>query len=150
MTHKPEDLQLNNPAAKGNTLQRQSTMNQSILTGFFTLLLFALSSCQNASEQEALTLTSPQQTHQIDIYLDGAGRPGYRVLHKGSTVIDSSGLGFEFKNQPALLNGMRWVESEMFSEDETWEMPWGEQREVRNHYNGARVVLEEQEAPVAG
>lgn len=122
-------------------------MNQSILTGFFTLLLFALSSCQNTSEQDALTLTSPQQTHQIDVYLDGAGRPGYRVLHRGNPVIDSSGLGFEFKNQPALLNGMKWVKSEMFSEDETWEMPWGEQREVRNHFNGARVVLQEKEAP---
>ena len=145
MPNKPEYLQLNKPAAQGNTLQRHSLMNQSLLTSFFTLLLFAFSSCQNASEQDAVTLTSPEQTHQIDIYLDGEGRPGYRVLHRGNPVIDSSGLGFEFKNQPALLNGMKWVESEIFSEDETWEMPWGEQREVRNHYNGARVVLEEQE-----
>ena len=31
--------------------------------------------------------------------------------------------------------------------DETWEMPWGEQREVRNYYNGLLVQLEEKKAP---
>ena len=103
-------------------------------------------SCQS-SDKDSITLKSPEGTHQIDLYLDSSGRPGYQVLRNGKTVIDSSGLGFEFVDQPALIRGLRWVESEERSEDETWEMPWGEQRKVRNHYNAARVVLEEQEPP---
>lgn len=109
-------------------------------------LAAATQSCQRPS-QEAMTLNSPEGTHQIDIYLDARGRAGYRVLRNGNTVIDSSGLGFEFKDQPALMYGLRWVENSVHSEDETWEMPWGEQRRVRNHYNGARIVLEEEQDP---
>ena len=103
-------------------------------------------SCQSPVT-DSISLKSPEGTHQIDIYLDDSGRPGYRVFRNGNTVIDSSGLGFEFEDQPALIRGLRWVESSERSEDETWEMPWGEQREVRNHYNAARVILEEEEAP---
>ena len=105
-----------------------------------------MNSCQSPSES-ALTLTSPEGTHQVDVYLDASGRPGYRVFRGGSTVIDSSGLGFEFRDQPALIGGMQWVESSLDSGDETWEMPWGEQRTVPNRYNAARIVLEEQQAP---
>ena len=82
-------------------------------------------SCQSP-EKDSITLKSPEGTHQINIYLDASGRPGYQVLRNGKTVIDSSGLGFEFVDQPALIRGLRWVESKERSEDETWEMPWGE------------------------
>lgn len=122
-------------------------MNRFLLTGVFATLLLTISGCQNALEEDSLTLKSPEETHRIDIFLDDSGRPGYRVLRNGMAVIDSSGLGFEFKDQPALMNGMRWVESSLFSEDEIWEMPWGEQRKVRNKYRGTRIVLEEHEAP---
>ena len=122
-------------------------MNRIILGGLFVLLLIASSGCQNTRKQQSLTLTSPEQTHEVDIYLDGDGRPGYRIMREGELVIDSSGLGFEFKDQPALIDGFQWSESNLFSEDETWEMPWGEQREVRNKYNGARIVLTEKESP---
>ncbi len=121
-------------------------MNRLIALGWCAISLFAMHSCQSP-QADSKTLSSPEGTHQIDIYLDASGRPGYRVLRDGKAVIDSSGLGFEFRDQPALTGGMRWVESNERAEDETWEMPWGEQRSVRNRYNEARVVLEEQQAP---
>jgi len=109
-------------------------------------LFIVMLSCENQSKEFA-SLQSPEGTHQIDVFLDHKGRPGYQVFRDGKILIDSSGLGFEFRDQPALMYGMRWVESKISSADETWEMPWGEQREVRNHYNEARIVLEEKEAP---
>ena len=121
-------------------------MNRLFAIGWYAILLLVMHSCQSP-EKDSMTLKSPEGTHQIDIYLDASGRAGYRVFRNGKTVIDSSGLGFEFKDQPALISGLRWVESSERSEDETWEMPWGEQRKVRNHYTAARVVLEEQETP---
>ena len=117
-----------------------------IFMGWCAALLLAMHGCQRPSE-DSMTLESPNGTHQIDVYLDASGRPGYRVLRNGKAVIDSSGLGFEFREQQALMNGLKWVGSTSQAQDETWEMPWGEQRTVRNHYNGAQVVLEEKEAP---
>ncbi len=121
-------------------------MNRMIFMGWCAALLLAMPGCQRPSE-DSMTLESPNGTHQIDVYLDASGRPGYRVLRNGKAVIDSSGLGFEFREQQALMNGLKWVGSTSQAQDENWEMPWGEQRTVRNHYNGAQVVLEEKEAP---
>ena len=121
-------------------------MNRLTSLGWCAILLITMHSCQSP-EKESMTLSSPEGTHQIDIYLDTSGRPGYQVFRNGTVVIDSSGLGFEFEDQPALTGGMQWVESNALSEDETWEMPWGEQREVRNRYNAARIVLQEEAAP---
>ncbi len=114
--------------------------------GYSLSLFIVMLSCEKQSKEFA-SLQSPEGTHQIDVFLDQKGRPGYQVFRDGKILIDSSGLGFEFRDQPALMYGMRWVESNISSADETWEMPWGEQREVRNHYNEARIVLEEKEAP---
>jgi len=120
-------------------------MNRIYSLGWYAILLITMHSCQSPAK-ESMTLSSPEGTHQIDIYLDTSGRPGYQVFRNGTVVIDSSGLGFEFEDQPALTEGMQWVESNVLSEDETWEMPWGEQREVRNRYNAARIVLQEEAA----
>lgn len=107
---------------------------------FFSLVL--LNACQTPPDP-SYSLESPDGTNRVDIYLDADGRPGYRVLREGTVVIDSSGLGFTFRDEPPLLSGMEWVESEVSSEDQVWELPWGEQREVRNRYNGIRLLLRE-------
>ena len=121
-------------------------MHRLLILALFAFMSVAINSCQGPPEN-SLTLNSPEGTHQIDIYLDAGGRPGYRVSRNGAAVLDSSGLGFEFKDQPALMYGMKWMEGSVKSADETWEMPWGEQRKVRNRYNSARIVLEEEGAP---
>ncbi len=110
------------------------------------MAMTVVQSCQTASA-DGVKLESPMGTHQMDLYLDAEGRPGYRVLRGEQVVIDSSGLGFEFRDQPAMLSGFEMMEADITIEDETWEMPWGEQREVRNHYQAARMVLKEKAAP---
>ncbi|MCO5724446.1 glycoside hydrolase family 97 protein [Robiginitalea marina] len=121
-------------------------MTRNSAMGWLAAVSLGIMGCQSPPK-ESMTLKSPEGTHEINIYLDATGRPGYQVSRNGKMVIDSSGLGFEFRDQPALLSGMQWKESTSFAQDETWEMPWGEQRTVRNHYNAARVVLEEEQAP---
>ena len=121
------------------------------MKSFFSVLLLILiapfmQSC-NAVDPAELSLFSPEASNEVQVFLDADGRPGYRVLHRGTLLIDSSGLGFEFQGQAALLGGMQWVEAEESAEDETWEMPWGEQREVRNRYTAARILLREKQAP---
>lgn len=120
---------------------------KSFFSVFLLILIAPLMKSCNAGSPAELSLISPESTNEVQIYLDAEGRPGYRVLHNGMPVIDSSGLGFEFRDQVALLGGMQWVEAEKTAEDETWEMPWGEQRRVRNRYSAARILLRENQAP---
>lgn len=97
--------------------------------------------------QKSLTVHSPDQNIKINFRLLENGQPAYAVFHKGNTVIDSATLGFELKNQQNMIEGFEVVSSTTKSFDETWEMPWGEKREVRNHYNELIVYLQETAAP---
>ena len=56
-------------------------------------------------------------------------------------------MGFEFKDQAPLQKGLKLIGVETNTQNETWEMPWGEQRSVRNNYNQLIVKLQEEKAP---
>jgi len=114
-----------------------------ILTLLF--LVGLLTSCTN--EPTLLSVTSPNGTNSIDFGLSEDGTPYYLVHHGNETVIDSSSMGFDFQNQEPLKSGLNLVSSTENTVNETWEMPWGEQREVENHYNEMVVTLEESAAP---
>ena len=109
--------------------------------------LLGLAACTSSSPDKMTTLESPSQTNTINFALSPEGVPTYSVTHRGDTVIQPSTLGFEFQGQPALSAGLEVVNTETNSADEIWEMPWGEQREVRNHYHELRVHLQETAAP---
>ncbi len=118
---------------------------------FVTLALYSgiisllLTGCSEASR--SVSLQSPSGNNQIEFFLDDDGRPFYRVFHGGSAVIDRSGIGFEFRDQPAMASGFEIAGVQAAEADETWEMPWGEQRKVRNNYRENIVLLKEREAP---
>ncbi|WP_036379130.1 glycoside hydrolase family 97 protein [Muricauda sp. MAR_2010_75] len=112
------------------------------------LLCFAgiLISC---SKQEAVTLsvTSPGKINTIDFQLSASGEPAYLVSHNEKIIIDASSMGFDFKDQKPLKNNLKLISSEKKAVHKTWEMPWGEQKEVVNAYNEMLVELEEDNAP---
>lgn len=109
------------------------------------LSLFFLSACMSpATEYQT---TSPDGVLKVVFRLSEAGRPTYQLFHKGQIVIDTSALGFELKDMPPLAEGFRVVKVETGGLDQTWEMPWGEQRMVRNHYNQLRIELKETNEP---
>lgn len=93
------------------------------------------------------TLDSPSQINTVNFSLNSEGIPTYTVTHRGDTVIQPSTLGFAFQGQPALSAGLEVIDTETRSADETWQMPWGEQRTVRNHYHELLVHLQETAAP---
>ncbi|MDF1699369.1 MAG: glycoside hydrolase family 97 protein [Saprospiraceae bacterium] len=108
-------------------------------------LLLTLASCQNSATK--VRIQSPNYTNTIQFELSEEGLPYYLVYHDETTVIDTSFLSFNFKNQPALKSNLKVVSSNSTSINETWEMPWGEQREVVNAYNELVVELEEVNIP---
>lgn len=103
--------------------------------------------CQNESANPALTAQSPDGKNKLSFELNANGVPTYRFQHGEQTVIDTSTLGFEFKDMDPMLGGWTILHSESDNHNETWEMPWGEQRTVTNHYNRLKVYLQEIEAP---
>ncbi|MCB9283947.1 MAG: glycoside hydrolase family 97 protein [Lewinellaceae bacterium] len=115
------------------------------------LLLLALAALTAAGcgpdQKQTTTLTSPGEKTTIEFALAEDGSPTYRVAYEGATVIDTSTMGFDFQGQPALQKGMKITGVKHSTTNETWEMPWGEQREVLNHYNEMVVSLQEAQAP---
>lgn len=109
------------------------------------MLLILLSAC--TQKKTIIRVSSPDQANCVEFGLSGDRAPYYRVRHNGQVVIDSSGMGFDFRGQPQLKSGLRILRTELNEMDETWEMPWGEQRTVRNHYHELVVRLEEVQAP---
>lgn len=107
-------------------------------------LLLLLASCAVDNIQQ---VESPGGNLKLQFLIDDEGKAGYLVRYKEQTVIDTSLLGFTFINGIPLGKGLKIANTRMSSFDETWEMPWGEQRHVRNHYNELRVNLEESQAP---
>ena len=103
-----------------------------------------IAGCDNPS---ATKVTSPSNNISIEFFLNDDGSPNYLVAHNGNLVIDTSEMGFDFKEQPSLHNGLKIVGVDNITVNEEWEMPWGEQRIVSNNYNELIVKLQEKEIP---
>lgn len=93
------------------------------------------------TKQEVL---SPENNIALEFFLDEEGTPYYNVKLRGKTIIENSNLGFDFEGQPSLDSGFKVLKFTTNSFDETWEMPWGEQRLVKNNYNEIVIHLQEE------
>ena len=105
----------------------------------FTMLLV---SCKSDNKQ--FTVSSPDLSNTVEFSLTDSGQPMYMVKHNDKTIIDTSLMSFDFKDLPSLKGNFKIIGSSTGSADETWQMPWGEQLDVRNNYNEVVVNLEEQ------
>jgi len=56
-------------------------------------------------------------------------------------------MGFMIKNAPLLAWGFAVASSDQKRFDETWTQPWGEKKDIRNHYNELRIDLVEVSTP---
>jgi hypothetical protein len=89
------------------------------------------------------TTFSPDKNIELNFSVNEDGILSYTVNYKNNIVIDTSSLGFAFKDQPELRKNLR-IEKVVHSETrEDWETIWGEQRIVKNHYNQLKVDLSE-------
>ena len=125
-----------------------------LIFSFYHLLIFSL---------VAQTLQSPDGHFAMHFALNGQGRPTYRLTLDGQEVIGTSGLGLELKKEQAdrqetfdnskhtdaatidqkadLMTGFALRSVETDSRDETWTPVWGEESQIRNHYNEMCIRL---------
>jgi hypothetical protein len=111
---------------------------------FILLSLLFLTACHNT--ETSFSIDSPDKNISIEFALSETGNPMYLVKHKSEIVIDTSFMSFDLKDLPPLKDNFKIIKSSIATIDETWQMPWGEQIDVKNNYNELTVYLEEKTA----
>ncbi|WNJ20173.1 glycoside hydrolase family 97 protein [Pontibacter sp. G13] len=106
-----------------------------------------LAGCQSAPQEMDLRAQSPSGNLKLEVFLTDAGQPAYTLAKGSEVILDTSTLGFEFLGAEPLGTDLVSTGSAKESVDETWDMPWGEQAKVRNHFEQLRVSFQEQKAP---
>jgi alpha-glucosidase len=87
------------------------------------------------------TVTSPN--HKISLVFSLTdGTPSYAVNFNKRPAILSSALGFELKDG-SMKTDFALLDTKKSSKNEIWKQPWGEQQEIRNHYNELVVNLQQ-------
>lgn len=119
--------------------QRFETMKKLSLLSLLCISTFSIAFSQ--------TLESPNGNLKMEFSLEIQGVPTYSLTYKGKEVIKSSSLGLKLKDdEHSLLNNFKVVDMENSNFDETWEPVWGEEKEIRNHYNELAVTLNQQDS----
>ena len=98
----------------------------------------ALSATVLASE----TLTSPDGRLSMQFAIGEQGRMTYMLTLGNDTLVRPSHLGLDLVNDQ-LLYGFEQVSADRSTFDDTWQPVWGEERDIRNHYNELLVLLKQ-------
>ncbi|MCE4563189.1 glycoside hydrolase family 97 protein [Maribellus sp. CM-23] len=102
------------------------------------ILLLAFTSVFSQAQQ----ITSPDEKMQLTFELKD-GIPFYQLKLNNHSIINPSRLGLESKDSESLMDGFSIEESTQSTFDETWQPVWGEEKEIRNHYNELAVTLKQ-------
>ncbi|WP_430409328.1 glycoside hydrolase family 97 protein [Kordia sp.] len=108
-----------------------------------TIFIMFFQSCKLKINDKKSSLTSPNKNIEVTFFLSDNGEPHYTVNYKNEKIIDTSKISFDLKEAPVLGRNFKIVTTEKSLVDETWNMIWGEDKKVRNHYNKLQIYLEE-------
>ena len=116
----------------------------SLLLPSLLILLAACSSKALRLPTDALVLKSPDTQLELRFaVVDGV--PAYALDRAGEAVVLPSRLGFKLIGRNGLDGGFSLTGSSFDTFDETWEPVWGEEAQIRNHYNELLVHLKQED-----
>ncbi|MGC6431673.1 MAG: glycoside hydrolase family 97 protein [Jejuia sp.] len=91
-------------------------------------------------------LKSPSGEMVMQFSLENNGQPTYQLSYRNQEVIKPSHLGLELKDDTkSLLDDLEIVDTNTSTFNETWQPVWGEESQIRNHYNELAVTLKQKE-----
>ncbi len=93
-------------------------------------------------------IASPDGRIVVEVAASEEAGATYAVTVDGQPLIQPSALGVECRE--TTLAGQRIRAVEHRSHDEAWTQPWGENKQMRDHYNEMVVALESSAAPENG
>lgn len=111
-------------------------------TAILTVLLL-ITGCDRSSWQ---SVRSPDGNITIEFSLK-KGIPYYSINYKSNQIVSASRLGFHFKTRNPLEDNLQILSVQHSQFDETWTQPWGEVKDIRNHYNEMKIFLQEKDYP---
>ncbi len=111
----------------------------------FKSLLFACILVFTSCAVDSAGTKSPDENINVNFGLSQEGEFFYTVEFKEKIVIDTSFVGFDFKDAPSMRKGFVAKVKKPVEVNESWKMQWGEQEEVVNSYNEIRVELQERD-----
>lgn len=111
----------------------------------------------------AQEVKSPNGNMVLKFTIQTGGEPAYSLTYKGREVIKPSKLGLELKSdekvaefgseinvistpkdpKASLYDGFEISDTQTSTFDETWQPVWGEEKNIRNHYNELAVTLKQ-------
>ena len=91
---------------------------------------------------DTLKLKSPDGRLEVTFRLVD-GKPYYELTRDGKQVIAASQMGFELEWRDDLAHAFVQKEVLRSTFDEVWHPVWGEESNIRNHYNEMLVTLEQ-------
>ena len=107
---------------------------------FFILVAMVVAGGLYANGQESVK--SPDGKLEAKFELRG-GVPYYSLSREGKEVVKASKMGFELEWRDDLAHGFKQRDVKRSTYDETWHPVWGEESNIRNHYNEMLVTLEQ-------
>ena len=94
----------------------------------------------------AQELKSPNGNFKMIFALENDGTPTYQLFMNNKEIIKKSKLGLDLqKDKKSLLNDFKLINEARNTFDETWKTVWGEETEIRNHYNELALTLKQNE-----
>ena len=114
-------------------------MRRIIITTFLVLAaVWQTAVAQTAQEK----LTSPDGRLELRFELK-ASVPYYSLYRDGKAVVLPSQMGFTLEWRDDLAHAFVLKDVKRSTFDETWQPVWGEEANIRNHYNEMLVTLEQ-------
>ncbi len=118
-----------------------------LLLAGVAVLLAACTAKRTPLPDDAAVLRSPDgQLEMKFAAMDGI--PQYSLDYSGQAVILPSRLGYDLVGSQDLDKGFTVQDVAFDSLDEVWEPVWGEESQIRNHYNEMLVTLSQAEGAV--
>ena len=114
-------------------------MKTKILKHFILAVCLSLLPMAMVAKQEAM-VSSPSGNITLTTGVDNAGHPYYSLNRGKEEILLHSALGLKLKDGD-LSNDFRLIGFSRATKDETWYQPWGEEDDVRNHYNELTMKL---------
>ena len=134
-----------------------------VLIALSSAILAISCGTNNPAVTDVHSLQSPDGKLEMTFQLTAAGTPQYALTYEGQDIILPSDLGFEFRGvlkaqelvyeKDGKISKKDREDSYSFAKDfkvdtvmtatfdETWEPVWGEEAQIRNHYNEILVCL---------
>ena len=109
----------------------------------FQLILGVILITQPVVGQRCL---SPNKQLNIAFSVSDKGVPTYQIQYNQKPVILESSMGFELVQDDDLMEDFKVLDVIYDTKDEVWSPVWGEEREIRNHYNEMLIAVEQRES----